>query len=168
SQTWSRTFIDRDPGVNLTGVPSKIPLLHKEEASSGAIPPQGCRELCCRRVVVERVYGSKHGLGKFPQEAVMNDAIHQLIQVILQGVTWVLRTIERVWVWSWGQIESAFNISWGSLPAWKVVVGVIALAAVVVILFRLLKQSLHAFRNIAEAFWTMVMGAFGLLAFVVI
>ena len=31
----------------------------------------------------------------------MNDAIHPLMQVILQGVTWVLRTIERLWVWSW-------------------------------------------------------------------
>jgi len=98
----------------------------------------------------------------------MNDAIHQLIQVILQGVTWVLRTIERLWVWSWSQIESAFNISWGSLPAWKVVVGVIALAVVVVLVVRLLKSSLHAFKNIAEAFWTMVMGAVGVLALVVV
>jgi len=98
----------------------------------------------------------------------MNDTIHQLIQVILQGVTWVLRTIERLWVWSWSQIESAFNISWGSLPAWKVVVGVIALAVVVVLVVRLLKSSLHAFKNIAEAFWTMVMGAVGVLALVVV
>jgi hypothetical protein len=98
----------------------------------------------------------------------MNDAVHQLMQVILQGVTWVLRTIERLWVWSWNQIDSAFNISWGNLPAWKIVLGVIALAVVVVILVRLLRQSLHAFRNIAEAFWTMVMAAFGVLAFVVL
>jgi len=98
----------------------------------------------------------------------MNDAIHQLMQVILQGVTWVLRTIERVWVWSWGQIESVFNISWGSLPAWKVVVGVIALAVMVVIVVRLLRSSLHAFKNIAEAFWTMVMAAFGVLALVLV
>ena len=98
----------------------------------------------------------------------MNDAVHQLMQVILQGVTWVLRTIERLWVWSWNQIESAFNISWGSLPAWKVVLGIIALIAVVVILVRLLKHSLSAFRNIAEAFWTMVMAAFGVLALVVV
>jgi len=98
----------------------------------------------------------------------MNEAVHQLMQVILQGVTWVLRTIERLWVWSWGQIDSAFNISWGNLPAWKIVLGVIALAVVVVLLVRLLRQSLHAFRNIAEAFWTMVMAAFGVLAFVVL
>ena len=98
----------------------------------------------------------------------MNDAVHQLMQVILQGVTWVLRTIERLWVWSWSQIESAFNISWGSLPMWKVVVGVIALVAVVVMLVRLLRHSLSAFRNIAEAFWTMVMAAFGVLALVLV
>jgi hypothetical protein len=98
----------------------------------------------------------------------MNDAVHQLMQVILQGVSWVLHTIERLWVWSWNQIDSAFNISWGNLPAWKIVLGVIALVVVVVLLVRLLRQSLHAFRNIAEAFWTMVMAAFGVLAFVVI
>ena len=98
----------------------------------------------------------------------MNEAVHQLMQVILQGVTWVLHTIERLWVWSWNQIDSAFNISWGNLPAWKIVLGAIALAVVVVILVRLLRQSLHAFRNIAEAFWTMVMAAFGVLAFVVL
>jgi hypothetical protein len=98
----------------------------------------------------------------------MNESVHQLMQVILQGVSWVLRTIERVWVWSWNQIESAFNISWGNLPAWKIVLGVIALVVVVVLLVRLLRQSMHAFRNIAEAFWTMVMAAFGVLAFVVL
>jgi len=98
----------------------------------------------------------------------MNDSVHQLMQVILQGVTWVLRTIERIWVWSWAQIESAFNISWGSLPMWKVIAGVIALAVVIVLLVRLLRHSLHAFKNIAEAFWTMVMAAFGVLALVVI
>ena len=98
----------------------------------------------------------------------MNDAIHQLIQVILQGVTWVLRTIERLWAWSWSQIESAFNMSWGSLPAWKVVLGVIALAVMVVLVVRILRSSLHAFKNIAEAFWTMVMAAFGVLALVLV
>jgi hypothetical protein len=98
----------------------------------------------------------------------MNDAIHQLMQVILQGVTWVLRTIERLWAWSWSQVESAFNMSWGNLPAWKVVLGVIAVAVMVVIVVRIIRSSLHAFKNIAEAFWTMVMAAFGVLALVLV
>jgi magnesium-transporting ATPase (P-type) len=125
------------------------------------------------RAVVEpgqnwSLIGSLIGLGKFPQEAAMNDAIHQLMQVILQGVTWVLRTIERLWSWSWSQIESAFNMSWGNLPVWKVVLGVIAVAVMVVIVVRILRSSLHAFKNIAEAFWTMVMAAFGVMALVVV
>ncbi len=73
----------------------------------------------------------------------MNDAIHQLMQVILQGVTWVLRTIERLWAWAWSQIESAFNMSWGNLPAWKVVLGVIAIAVMVVIVVRILIRLVH-------------------------
>jgi len=28
----------------------------------------------------------------------MNEAAHQLLQLILQGFTWVLRTIEALWV----------------------------------------------------------------------
>src|SRR5262245_29542524 len=66
-------------------------------------------------------------------EAAMNEAVRQLLQLILQGITWVLRTIERLWVWAWAQISSAFNMSWDSLPAWKMVVGVIAMIALGVI-----------------------------------
>jgi hypothetical protein len=46
----------------------------------------------------------------------MQQAVHQLIQLILQGLTWFLRTIERLWDWSWAQIMGAFNTSWGNLP----------------------------------------------------
>ena len=53
----------------------------------------------------------------------MNQSIHQLIQLILQGLTWFLRTIEALWVWSWAQILSVFNISWANLPGWKIAFG---------------------------------------------
>jgi hypothetical protein len=49
----------------------------------------------------------------------MNQSIHQLLQVILQGISWVLRTIEAFWVWSWSQIVHAFDMSWWNLPPWK-------------------------------------------------
>jgi len=98
----------------------------------------------------------------------MNEAVHQLLQLILQGITWVLRTLEKLWVWSMAQITAAFNISWQNLPVWKMVVGGIAIAALIVIVFMLLKRSLHAFQSIAHAFWTMAMAAFGIVAFVVV
>ena len=49
----------------------------------------------------------------------MNQAVHQLVQLILQGLIWFLRTIERLWDWSWGEIMGAFNTPWGNLPGWK-------------------------------------------------
>jgi CHASE2 domain-containing sensor protein len=36
----------------------------------------------------------------------MNEAVHQLLQLILQGLAWFLRTIETLWVWSWSQIAA--------------------------------------------------------------
>ena len=42
----------------------------------------------------------------------MNQAVHQLLQLILQGLAWFLRTIEALWVWSWSQIASVFNTPW--------------------------------------------------------
>ena len=98
----------------------------------------------------------------------MNEAVHQLLQLILQGLTWVLRTIEKVWVWSWAQITSVFNMSWDNLPAWKLAVGVIAMLALAAILFIMLKRAVQAFGHIAHAFWTMAVTAFGVVAFVAI
>lgn len=98
----------------------------------------------------------------------MNDAVHQLFQLILQGVTWVLRTLEKLWVWSWSQIAAAFNVSWDNLPAWKVVVGAIAIVALIVILVMIVMRSLDAFRHIARAFWTMAMAALGIVVLVVL
>jgi hypothetical protein len=98
----------------------------------------------------------------------MNQSIHQLLQVILQGISWVLRTIEALWVWSWSQIVHAFDMSWWNLPPWKTVVGLLFIAILAWILFQLARRSLIAFEKIAAAFWTMTLTVFGVVAFVAI
>jgi hypothetical protein len=100
-------------------------------------------------------------------EAAMNDAVHQLLQVILQGLTWVMRTVETLWVWSWSQIASVFSMSWGNLPGWKLAVGLIAMIALAAILVVMFMRSLQAFGRIAAAFWTMALTMVGILTFVV-
>ena len=97
----------------------------------------------------------------------MNHTVHQLFQLILQGLAWFLRTLEALWVWSWAQIDSVFRISWGSLPAWKIAFGLIAIIVLAVIIVGLLRRGMHALRRIAAAFWTMAVTAFGVLAVVV-
>ena len=108
-----------------------------------------------------------YGMVRFWEESAMNQAIHQLLQLILQGITWALRTIETIWVWSWSQIMSVFNMSWGSLPGWKLATGVIAIAVLIALLAVMFKRGVEAFSTIAAAFWTMTLTAFSFITFVV-
>jgi hypothetical protein len=97
----------------------------------------------------------------------MNNAVHQLVQLILQGITWALKTAEALWVWSWTQITSAFSMSWDKLPGWKLAVGLIAIAVLAAVLVAVVRRAWDAFGRIAAAFWTMALTLFALLSFVV-
>jgi hypothetical protein len=98
----------------------------------------------------------------------MNDSVHQFLQVILQGLTWVLRTAEALWIWSWTQIVSVFGMQWTALPAWKLALGIAALAILAMMLVTMFIRGLAIFERIATAIWAMAVTAFSLLAFVVI
>ena len=97
----------------------------------------------------------------------MNNAVHQLVQLILQGITWILKTAEALWDWSWAQIAAVFAMSWAELPAWKLALGVIAVAVLAALLVSVVMRAWQAFGRIAAAFWTMALMLFGLLTFVV-
>jgi hypothetical protein len=86
----------------------------------------------------------------------------------MQGFAWILRTIETLWVWSWSQILSVFNMSWANLPAWKVVLGLIVVVVLAAFLVFMFIRGLEAFRRIAAAFWTMAVTMIAILAFVVV
>lgn len=97
----------------------------------------------------------------------MNEAVRQLVALILQGIAWLLETAEKLWSWSWQQIGSVFNLSWAELPGWKLALGLLAVAVFAGVLIALFIRGWHAFARIARAFWTMVLALFGILAFVV-
>lgn len=98
----------------------------------------------------------------------MNQSVHQLIGVILQGISWALRTIETLWDWSWAQIFRAFAMPWWNLAAWKLVIGLLFMSVLAYILFQVIRNCLTAFERIATAFWTMTVTLFGVLTLVVI
>jgi hypothetical protein len=97
----------------------------------------------------------------------VNQAVHQLLQLILQGFAWVLRTIETLWDWSWSQIVHAFSLPWGGLPPWKTAVGLLFIVILAVIVVMLLRRCVAGFGRIAAAFWTMTMTVFAVLILVV-
>src|SRR5262245_38611098 len=98
----------------------------------------------------------------------MNEAVHQLLQLILQGLTWFLHTIEALWMWSWSQITGAFGMSWENMPGWKVAVAIIAMALLAALLVVMIRRAIAAFGRIAAAFWTMALTLFGIMTFVVV
>jgi hypothetical protein len=98
----------------------------------------------------------------------MNQAVHQLLQLILQGLAWFLHTIEALWVWSWSQIAAVFSTRWDDLPGWKIALAVIAVVVLAMLLLMMLRRGLEALSRIAAAFWTMAITLFGVLSFIVI
>jgi len=97
----------------------------------------------------------------------MNQAVHQLLQLILQGFTLFLRTMEALWNWSWAQIAAVFHMSWENLPGWKIALGIVAIVVLAALLVMMFRHALSAFGRIAAAFWSMAATAFGILVFVV-
>lgn len=97
----------------------------------------------------------------------MNGAVHQLVQLILRGIGWVLNTAVALWTWSWTQIASVFAMSWGHLPAWKLALGLIAIAVLASLLVGIALRAWDALGRIATAFWTMALTLCTLLAFVI-
>ncbi len=98
----------------------------------------------------------------------MDQAVHQLLRLVLEGFAWFLHTLEALWDWSWAQILAVFRLSWDALPPWKLAVGLIAVVVLAVLLFTMFRRALAAFSRIAAAFWTMAVTAFGVVAFVVV
>jgi hypothetical protein len=97
----------------------------------------------------------------------MNHAVQQLVQLILQGTAWVLKTAAALWIWSWSQITSVFAMSWGNLPGWKLILGLIAIVVLAAVLVGVALRAWEALGRIAAAFWTMALTLFALLSFVV-
>ena len=97
----------------------------------------------------------------------MNNAVQQLANLILQAMAWVLHTAAALWVWSWTQIATLFDMAWGDLPGWKLAVGIAILAVLGAVLVIVAVRAWDALGRIAAAFWTAALTLFTLLAFVV-
>jgi len=98
----------------------------------------------------------------------MNQSIHQLLQVILYGISWVLRAIEALWVWSWSQITHAFDMSLWNLPPWKIVVGRFSLRFWPGYFANCSDVAWQLSRKMAAALWAMTLTLFGVLTIVAI
>ncbi len=97
----------------------------------------------------------------------MNNAVQQLVKLIMQALAWVLNTAAALWVWSWTQITALFGMAWGDLPGWKLALGIAVLCVLAAVLIIVAIRAWDALGRIAAAFWTMALTLATLLAFVI-
>ena len=66
----------------------------------------------------------------------MEGIISSIIRFLQQGIAAIFTFLQLVWTWSFGQIVGIFSSDWQSLPVWKIVLLIIALGAIVYILYK--------------------------------
>jgi len=82
----------------------------------------------------------------------MNNAVQQLVKLILQALAWVLNTAAALWVWSWTQITALFGMAWGDMPGWKLAVGIAVLCVLAAVLVIVAIRAWDALGRIVAAF----------------
>jgi len=82
----------------------------------------------------------------------MNQIIDQIVAFLKMGIEAIFRFFELIWTWSFGQMLEIFRSDWQSLPIWKIVVLVIAVAAIVYVLYKGIIQLWKAAESILKAF----------------
>jgi len=115
-------------------------------------------------------YGTRidaQDLADSTEDGSMNNAVHQLIGVILHAMAWLLNAAAALWLWSWSQIASVFALSWGNLPPWKLAIGLVAVAVLAATLLVVALRAWDAFDRITRAFWTTMVTLLGLVSFVI-
>ena len=79
----------------------------------------------------------------------MDQAIKQIVQLLAQGIETILKFLQLIWTWSFGEIIAIFQSDWQALPVWKIAVLAVAVLAIAYLLYR-------SFRQI----WSAVVGMF--------
>jgi hypothetical protein len=82
----------------------------------------------------------------------MQQAFHQFLQFLQQGITAIFHFVQLIWTWSVDQISRLMAVPWQSWPLWKQILLVCVLAGVVWALYRAARELFAASEGILAAF----------------
>jgi hypothetical protein len=89
----------------------------------------------------------------------MEELLNQLLQFLMDGISWIVRFVQLIWNWSVDQIQQVPWESLGALPLWKkIFMGVVG-AGVIYLLYTAGKVLFEAGQKTLEALATLL-GAF--------
>ena len=82
----------------------------------------------------------------------MQQAFHQFLQFLQQGIAAIFRFVQLIWSWAVDQISHLVAVPWQSWPLWKQILLVLVLAGVVWALYRAARELFEASERILAAF----------------
>jgi hypothetical protein len=82
----------------------------------------------------------------------MQQAFHQLLEFLQQGISAIFRFVQLIWTWSVDQISHLVAVPWQEWPIWKQILLVLVLAGVVWALYKAAKEIFEAGEKILGAF----------------
>jgi len=82
----------------------------------------------------------------------MQNAFHQLLEFLQQGIAGIFRFVQLLWNWSVDQISHLVAVPWQQWPIWKQILFAIVLAGVVWALYKAARELFEAGEKILGAF----------------
>jgi|SRR5690242_410348 len=82
----------------------------------------------------------------------MQQAFHQLLHFLRDGIAAIFRFVQILWTWSVDQIAALLAVPWQQWPFWKQILLVLVLAGVIWTLFQSARELFRAGERILIAF----------------
>ncbi|CAN0469294.1 unnamed protein product [Scytosiphon promiscuus] len=98
----------------------------------------------------------------------MEQIIRQIVTFLTNGIETILKFLQIVWTWSFGQIVDIFQSNWQALPIWKMVVLAIVLGAIAYYLYSSARQIWGAAEGVFKAFVGLLSAFVAVLPYIVI
>ena len=96
----------------------------------------------------------------------MQQIISSIMQFFQHGIAAIFKFLQLVWSWSFGEIVAVFQSDW-KLPVWKIVVLVIAVGAIVYILYKAAKELWEAAVAVFSAFVALLSAFVSVLPYII-
>ena len=86
----------------------------------------------------------------------MEKIIKQIVTFLSEGIAVILKFLQMVWTWSFGQIIDIFQSNWQALAVWKIVILVLTMGIITYYLYTAAKQIWGATEDVFKAFVTLL------------
>ena len=98
----------------------------------------------------------------------MEQVIRQIARLLADGIATIIKFLQLIWTWSFGQIIDVFQSNWQALPVWKIAVLGIAVLGIAYLLYLAFRQIWSALLAVFKAFVTLLTAFVQVLPYIIV